>query len=270
MIRARKWIALLSVLMVMINLVQVKAEEEEQPGAGLVLQGLPYTFESLEPIIDMQTMQLHWGRHHKAYTDNANVALRGLLTAEKVSNELKTAAKDALKNNEDRLKDAIALAMKEEQNAPPATKKLLRSLRNNGGGFANHNDYWQNLAPMHSGGGGEPSGQLATAIQKTFGSVDAFREKFMQEGLGVFGSGWVWLVLTPQAQLEIVTTPNQDRPTDGSHVIIGCDVWEHAYYLKHNNRRQDYLAGFWNVVNFHAAEQRYERALSECGPKKGT
>jgi Fe-Mn family superoxide dismutase len=255
------WMVLTVLLSIWISLVHA---EEQEGGPGLILTGLPYSFEALEPAIDLQTMKLHWGRHHKAYTDNANIALRGLLTADSVSDDLKKAAKGALANNEERLQEAIELAIKEEPGAPPPTKKLLRSLRNNGGGFSNHNDYWQNLAPPNAGGGSEPSGDLAAALIKRFGSVDAFRETFVAEGLGIFGSGWVWLVVTPQASLEITTTPNQDRPLDGSHVILSCDVWEHAYYLKHNNRRQDYLMTFWSVVNFSTAEKRFQRAMEEC------
>jgi len=236
-------------------------------GPGFVLLGLPYLFESLEPAIDQETMKLHWGRHHKTYTDNTNLALRNIIKDEKVSPRLRSVASAALKNDEDQLKTAVKLAIEEEPQATGMTKKVLRSLRNNGGGYSNHNDYWQNLAPPHAGGGGEPSGPLAEALDKHFGSVDGFREKFVQEGLGLFGSGWVWLVLTPQGALEIATTPNQDRPMDGSYIIISCDVWEHAYYLKHHNRRQDYLNTFWSVVNYKVAQERYEKAMEECSAK---
>lgn len=239
------------------------ADDEDQAG-GLVLLGLPYAFESLEPVIDMMTMKLHWGRHHQAYTDNANTALRGIAKDRNVSPKLQNAAKLALNNDEEQLKVAIKAAVEEEPRMPPITRKLLRSLRNNGGGFANHNEYWGNLVPTQMGGGGDFIGSLHDVIVKQFGSTDEFREKFVQEGLSVFGSGWVWLVMKPTTELEIVTTPNQDRPADGSHVIIACDVWEHAYYLNYNNRRLDYLNKFWNIFNYKAAQERYENALRAC------
>ena len=244
------------------------AAASAEKDSGVVLKDLPYKFEALEPAIDAETMKLHWGKHHKTYTEKANDALRGLLKPEeKISEDLKRAATQALNDDEDQLNEAIRLAIAEESAAPPTTKKLLRTLRNNGGGFSNHNDYWNNLAPIGAGGGGEPTNAFGAAINKRFGSFDQFKEKFVNEGLGVFGSGWVWLVVTPKASLEIVTTPNQDRPLDGSHVIIGCDVWEHAYYLKHNNRRQDYLNTFWKVVNFNVAGKRFEHAIKECTAK---
>lgn len=238
--------------------------EKLDEAGGLILLGLNYQFNAFEPIIDAETMQLHWGRHHRAYTDNVNAALRTISKDQNVSPRLRQASQSALANNEEELKEAIKSAVEEEPRMPVATRKALRSIRNNGGGFANHNEFWENIAPPNQGGGGEPEGSLAAALVTRFGSIDAFREKFVQEGLGVFGSGWVWLVLTPDVKLEIITTPNQDRPLDGSKVIIACDVWEHAYYLKYNNRRQEYLANFWSVVNYKVAQERYEKALREC------
>ena len=243
---------------VILNLALFFADE------GLVLSTLPYSFDSLEPAIDAETMEVHWGKHHKAYTDNANIALKSITTNSDVSPKLRLLATEILKSNPASLSEAINLAIKEEEIVPPSTKKILRSLRNNGGGFLNHNEYFQNLAPVKIGGGHDPTGPLEEALIKKFGSINEFREKFIDLGMSVFGSGWVWLVLHPDGSLDIITTPNQDRPPKEYQVIIGCDVWEHAYYLKHRNRRRDYLVAFWGVVNMKIVEDRYTEALRSC------
>lgn len=250
-------------LLVAINLVISATNNADDSASGLVLKSLPYAFNALEPAIDEETMTVHWGKHHRAYTDNANTALRALVKDDAVSGHLREAAKRALANDAAKLQEALYLAMVEEQKAPAATKKMLRSLRNNGGGFLNHNEYFENLAkPVVEGGvAEEASGALGAAVTSKFGSWNSLREKFNQEGTSIFGSGWVWLIVTADGELDIVTTPNQDRPPEGSHVIIGCDVWEHAYYLKRQNRRQEYLVAFWNVVNYKAAQVRYEHAM---------
>lgn len=200
------------------------------------LPSLPYPKEALEPHIDAQTMDIHHGKHHAAYVTNLNKAIAGKADLEQKSIE-------ALISNLD---------------AVPADIRTV--VRNNGGGHANHAFFWKLLAPK---AGGAPSGQVAAAIQSAFGGFDAFKEKFEAAGLGRFGSGWAWLVVN-QGKLEVVSTPNQDSPLMGRAVagvegkpILGCDVWEHAYYLKYQNRRADYLKAFWNVVNWSEVEKHF-------------
>lgn len=197
------------------------------------LPPLPYPKEALEPYIDAQTMEIHHGKHHAAYVTNVNKALAGKA-------ELEQKSVEALISNLE---------------AVPAD--IRNVVRNNGGGHANHAMFWKLLAPK---AGGAPSGAVAQAIQGAFGGFDAFREKFEAAGLSRFGSGWVWLVLNG-GKLEIVSTANQDNPIMGKAIsgaegkpILGCDVWEHAYYLKYQNRRADYLKAFWNVVNWQQVE----------------
>jgi Fe-Mn family superoxide dismutase len=193
------------------------------------LGALPYSYDALEPHIDTLTMQIHHGKHHQAYVDNLNKAIAG------TENENKTL--------EELVKNAGSIS--------PA-------VRNNGGGHWNHTFFWESLAGKS---GGAPSGKLAESIDTAFGSFDAFREKFNQAGLTRFGSGWAWLVVKG-GKLEIISTPNQDNPlmeiaeTKGTP-ILGADVWEHAYYLKYQNRRADYLAAFWNVVNWNKVAERF-------------
>ena len=189
------------------------------------LPALPYDVAALEPHIDSQTMQIHHGKHHQAYVTNLNAALDK-------HPALHGHSLDELLKNLAAVPDDIRMAV-----------------RNNGGGHWNHTFFWNLMAPN---AGGAPTGALAEAIASSFGSFDAFKEKFAAAGMGRFGSGWAWLV-DNGGSLEIMSTPNQDNPLmDGRKAILGVDVWEHAYYLKYQNRRADYLAAFWNVVNWSA------------------
>ena len=189
---------------------------------------LPYGYNALEPHIDAQTMQIHHDKHHQAYVDNANKALDGTEWADRSVEEVLT--------NLDSLPEDIRTAV-----------------RNNAGGHANHSLFWEIMSPD---GGGEPEGALAEAI----GDFSAFKEEFSQAGITRFGSGWAWLVQDDNG-LAVVSTANQDNPlTDGKTPLLGVDVWEHAYYLKYQNRRPDYLDAFWNVVNWPEVAKRYDAA----------
>lgn len=206
------------------------------------LPPLPYPKDALEPYIDSQTMEIHHDKHHGAYVANVNKAIAGKADLEKKSIEELIANLDAV----------------------PAD--IRGPVRNNGGGHANHSMFWKLLAPKS---GGAPSGKLADALNSTFGSLDAFKEKFEAAGLGRFGSGWAWLV-AHQGKLEIVSTANQDNPIMGKAIsgaegtpLLGCDVWEHAYYLKYQNRRADYLKAFWNVVNWNEVARHYGAVASK-------
>jgi superoxide dismutase, Fe-Mn family len=193
---------------------------------------LPYDYAALEPHIDEQTMRLHHDKHHQAYVDKANGALEGTEWADKPIEEV-IANLDSL----------------------PDDKK--GPVRNNGGGHLNHSLFWESMSPD---GGGEPSGDLASAIDDAFGSFDAFKEKFEAAGVGQFGSGWAWLVLDG-GTLKITSTPNQDSPvTSGATPLVGNDVWEHAYYLKYQNKRPDYLKAWWNVVDWNKVAERFAAA----------
>ncbi|MFP6907348.1 MAG: superoxide dismutase [Verrucomicrobiota bacterium] len=196
------------------------------------LPELPYAYDALEPTIDAKTMEIHHGKHHAAYVANANKALEGTEWADTSICELVTQL--------DQLPEAIRGAV-----------------RNNGGGHMNHSIFWEVLGPD---AGGEPSGDLAEAIDSAFGRFDAFKEAFQQAGATRFGSGWAWLVIKDGA-LAVTSTPNQDNPLmDGSGTpIFGVDVWEHAYYLNYQNRRPDYLGAIWNVVNWNKVAESYER-----------
>lgn len=195
------------------------------------LPSLPYAPDALEPHIDAQTMNIHHGKHHQAYVTNLNAAI------EKAP-ELATWSLDDLCSRINDVSEAVRTAV-----------------RNNGGGHWNHSLFWQLMGPN---AGGEPTGALADAITKAFGSFATFKEQFQAAGMGRFGSGWAWLVSTNGA-LSIVSTPNQDNPLmEGKHAILGVDVWEHAYYLHYQNRRADYLAAFWNVVNWAEVAKRYD------------
>ena len=203
------------------------------------LPPLPYPKDALEPHIDAMTMEIHHDKHHAAYVNNVNKAIAGKADLEKKSVEELISNLDAV----------------------PAD--IRTAVRNNGGGHANHSLFWKWMAPK---AGGAPSGKLAEDIQATFGSFDAFKEKFEAAGAGRFGSGWAWLVVNG-GKLEIVSTANQDNPIMGKAVagcegkpILGCDVWEHAYYLKYQNKRPDYLKAFWNVVNWAEVAKHYEAA----------
>jgi Fe-Mn family superoxide dismutase len=200
------------------------------------LPALPYAHDALEPHIDKMTMEIHHGKHHAAYVTNLN-------------NALKDQAALQSKSAEDLIKDLNAV--------PDA---IRTAVRNNGGGHVNHTMFW---ASMKKGGGGAPTGALGEAIAKAFGNFEDFKTKFNAAGMGRFGSGWAWLVLN-NGSLEIVSTANQDNPTMGKAVagcegtpLLGVDVWEHAYYLKYQNRRADYLAAWWNVVDWDAVTKRY-------------
>src|SRR5438477_9332892 len=185
------------------------------------LPPLPYAPNALEPHIDTQTMEIHHGKHHNAYVTNLNKALE---SAPDVAN----------KSIEELLANNCAIA----------PESIRTAVRNNGGGHWNHSMFWEIMGP---GQGGTPAGKLAEAISGKFGGFDAFKEKFNAAAAARFGSGWAWLINTP-AGLEIMSTPNQDNPLmDGRHAVIGLDVWEHAYYLKYQNRRPEYAANWWNV-----------------------
>ncbi|MFM8360654.1 MAG: superoxide dismutase [Verrucomicrobiota bacterium] len=203
------------------------------------LAPLPYPKDALEPHLDALTMEIHHGRHHKAYVDNLNKALTGQAALEGRSLE-------AL------IRDLAAV--------PDA---LRGPVRNNGGGHWNHTFFWNLMGP---GQGGQPTGALAQAIQAAFGSFDDFKAKFEAAGIGRFGSGWAWLLVNG-GKLEIASTPNQDTPLMGKAIsgvegkpILGVDVWEHAYYLKYQNKRADYLKAFWNVVDWNAVSALYAAA----------
>jgi Fe-Mn family superoxide dismutase len=190
---------------------------------------LPYAFDALEPYIDAQTMEIHHDKHHGAYVTNANAALAGTEWADK--------------SVEDILRNLSAL---------PADKQ--GPVRNNAGGHYNHSLFWESMGP---GKGGEPSGALADAIASTFGSFGDFQGQLKAAGVGRFGSGWAWLVHNGSG-LAIVSTPNQDNPiSDGQTPLVGVDVWEHAYYLKYQNRRPDYLDAWWNTVNWDMVAERF-------------
>ena len=193
------------------------------------LPALAYAFEALEPHIDAQTMQIHHGKHHQAYVNNLNAAVEK--APEIASWSLEQLSRDIAK-------------------VPEAVRGAVR---NNGGGHWNHSLFWQLMAP---GKGGEPTGKLADGMKAAFGDFAKFKEQFAAAGVGRFGSGWAWLLLEG-GKLSIVSTPNQDNPLmDGKHALLGLDVWEHAYYLKYQNRRPDYIAAWWNVVNWDAVAAR--------------
>ncbi|HDR7792003.1 TPA: superoxide dismutase [Mn] [Bacillus luti] len=197
------------------------------------LPNLPYAYDALEPHFDKETMNIHHTKHHNTYITNLNAALEGHA-------ELADKSVEELVASLNEVPEAIRTAV-----------------RNNGGGHANHTFFWTILSPN---GGGQPVGELATAIEAKFGSFDAFKEEFAKAGATRFGSGWAWLVVN-NGELEVTSTPNQDSPlTEGKTPVIGLDVWEHAYYLNYQNRRPDYIGAFWNVVDWNAAEKRYQEA----------
>ena len=190
---------------------------------------LPYPYDALEPHIDEATMRVHHDKHHQAYVDKANAALEGTEWADR--------------DVEDVLRNLSAL---------PGDKQA--AVRNNAGGHYNHSLFWQMLSPD---GGGEPSGELGSAIGDTFGSFDSFKEEFKKAGVARFGSGWAWLA-KDSSGLAVISTPNQDSPiSDGTTPLLGCDVWEHAYYLKYQNKRPEYIDAYWNVVNWDYVAERF-------------
>ena len=194
---------------------------------------LPYDYDALEPHIDEQTMRVHHDKHHQAYVDNANKALEGTPWADSPVEQVLGALEDIL----------------------PADKQT--AVRNNAGGHANHSLFWEIMSPD---GGGEPSGSLGAAIESTFGSLDELKSAVNDAGVKRFGSGWTWLIHDGTG-LAVKSTPNQDSPLlDDDVPLLGIDVWEHAYYLKYQNRRPDYLQAWWNVVNWDAVQKRYDEA----------
>lgn len=200
---------------------------------AFTLPALPYAHDALEPHIDKQTMEIHHGKHHQAYVDNLNKAVAG------TPNEGKS------------LEELVA-----------AAGSISPAVRNNGGGHWNHSFFWEILGPN---AGGQPTGKLGDAINETFGSFEAFQEKFNAAGTTRFGSGWAWL-LVKDGKLEVSSTPNQDNPLmDVAEVkgtpILGVDVWEHAYYLKYQNKRPDYLKAIWNVIDWKKVAEKYEAAI---------
>jgi len=195
------------------------------------LPPLPYDYTALEPHIDEATMRIHHDKHHAAYVNNLNAALEG------------EAALGAL---------SIEQLLGDLGKVPEAKRTAVR---NNGGGHYNHTLFWELMTP---GGANAPKGELAGAIDKAFGGFDAFKEQFGKACVGRFGSGWGWLVRAADGKLTIESTPNQDSPImEGKHAVMGCDVWEHAYYLKYQNRRPDYVAAWWNVLNWDVVARRY-------------
>ena len=197
------------------------------------LPALPYATDALEPHIDKMTMEIHHGKHHNAYVDNLNKALAGS------------------EGENSTIEDIMA-----------SISKYPAAVRNNGGGHYNHTLYWSIMSPN---GGGEPKGELATAINDAFGSFEDFKKKFAEAGATRFGSGWAWLTADSSGKLQVSSTPNQDNPLmDNADVkgtpVLGMDVWEHAYYLKYQNKRPDYISAFWNVVNWDAVADRFAKA----------
>ena len=202
------------------------------PSGPFTLPPLPYAFDALEPHIDARTMEIHHDRHHKAYVDNLNKAVADFPDVGK-------------KSIEDLVKDL---------NAVP--EKIRTAVRNQGGGHYNHSLFWQ---MMKKDGGGEPKGDLGKAIDSSFGSFSAFKEGLSKAGMGQFGSGWAWLVAS-QGKLAIEPSANQDSPLSaGKQPLLGVDVWEHAYYLKYQNKRADYITAWWNVVNWDFVAERYAK-----------
>ncbi|HET6260694.1 MAG TPA: superoxide dismutase [Chloroflexia bacterium] len=198
------------------------------------LPPLPYDYNALEPYIDEETMHLHHDKHHQAYINNLNTALA----------------------NYPDLQDKSAEELIRDLDSVP--EAIRPAVRNNGGGHVNHTMFWEIMGPN---GGGEPSGALADAINQSFGSFDAFKQQFNDAGTKRFGSGWAGLVRGSDGGRSVISTANQDNPlSDGQYPVLGNDVWEHAYYLKYQNRRPEYLAAWWNVVNWDAVSQRYEQA----------
>jgi superoxide dismutase, Fe-Mn family len=197
------------------------------------LPPLPYAYDALEPYIDAQTMQLHHDKHHATYVTNLNNALKG--------------------NDFENL--PVEQVIRRLNEVPESARTAVR---NNGGGHLNHSMFWQIMKPN---GGGQPTGELANAITSTFGSFDALKTAVNDAGAKRFGSGWTWLVADRSGKLQVISTANQDSPiTDGLYPVLGNDVWEHAYYLKYQNRRPEYLNAWWNVVNWDEIAKRYAQA----------
>lgn len=204
--------------------------------ANFTQASLPYKTNALEPAIDQQTMEIHYGKHHKAYVDNLNAQIKTYPELDKLTVE--------------QIQKQIS--------------KYNAAVRNNGGGHFNHAFFWESLAPTNKTGKVSP--KLLKQITQDFGSFEAFQEQFNQAATSRFGSGWAWLIVNPAGKLEITSTPNQDNPLmdiaeKKGQPLLGLDVWEHAYYLKYQNRRADYTKAFWSVVNWNKVNQRYEQAV---------
>ncbi len=200
------------------------------------LPALSFELNALEPHIDQKTMEIHHGKHHQAYVNNLNAALEGQA-------ELQEKNLEELLRNLNDIPEAIRTAV-----------------RNNGGGHLNHTLFWEVITP--GSGNTTPSGELAEAIDKEFGSFDNFKEAFSQAAATRFGSGWAWLVVNKEGSIEVTSTPNQDNPImDGKVAILGLDVWEHAYYLNYQNRRPDYISSFYSIINWDVVSQKYDQAL---------
>jgi Fe-Mn family superoxide dismutase len=215
----------------------VAAAPAPAPGA-FVLPPLPYAFDALEPAIDAETMRLHHGKHHATYVAKLNEAVAA-------------APELAGKSVEELLRDLARV---------PETVRT--AVRNHGGGHANHTLFWTSMRPASGAAGAAPAGRLAAAIQAQFGSFDGLREQLSRSAAGVFGSGWAWLTLDAGRKLALATSPNQDSPLSSGQVpLLGIDVWEHAYYLKYQNRRADYLQAFYSVVDWATVGRRYEEAV---------
>lgn len=201
--------------------------------AKFQLPDLPYAYDALEPSIDKETMNIHHTKHHNAYVTNLNGALEDHSDLQE-------------KSLEDLISDLDALP-----------EDIRTAVRNNGGGHANHSLFWKVLSPN---GGGNPTGELADKINETFGSFDKFKEEFEQAAATRFGSGWAWLVMN-NGELEVMSTPNQDSPLmEGKTPLLGLDVWEHAYYLKYQNKRPEYISAFWNIVNWDEVTNNFNSA----------
>lgn len=213
------------------------AHAQTSPTGPYTLPPLPYAYDALEPSIDQETMKIHHNKHHKAYVDNANKLLANHPKLAEMSPE-----------------ELIVHLDK-------APKEIRDGLRNNVGGHINHSLFWKMMKPK---GGGEPTGPLAEAITKKFGSVDNFKKAFAEAGAKRFGSGWAWLIVNKKGDLEVVSTGNQDNPLmTGGKPVLGMDVWEHAYYLKYQNRRADYISAWWDVVNWDFANELFAKATAK-------
>jgi Fe-Mn family superoxide dismutase len=209
--------------------------KQNETGETFQLPPLRYDYKALEPYIDATTMRFHHDKHHAAYVKNLNEAVNKYP-------DLKSKSAEELLRNINSVPEAIRV-----------------TVRNNGGGHVNHTMFWEIMSPN---GGGQPKGAIAVAIKETFGSVDAFKEQFNDAGSKRFGSGWAWLIRTKDGKLQVTSTPNQDSPLmEGSYPIMGNDVWEHAYYLKYQDKRADYLTAWWNVVNWNEVNKRFEQAM---------
>lgn len=214
--------------------VPVASPDGELGATPAELPPLPYDYSALEQVIDAETMRLHHDRHHAAYVNNLNEALQAY---------------------PDLQGSSVESLLRDLESVP---EDIRTTVRNNGGGHLNHTIFWQIMSPD---GGGQPTGEIAQAIEQTFGSFEEFQTQFNEAGSDRFGSGWVWLVRNGDGQLEIVSTPNQDSPImEGQYPIMGNDVWEHAYYLRYQNQRGEYLENWWNVVNWPEVNRRFQLA----------